>query len=118
MLEQGKKGEALAEQYLVSQGFCIRERNYRAQHKEIDIIADDGDVLAFIEVKYYKEHSLRELHTAVDRQKQRHLIAAARYYLAKNNITKRFTRFDVVLIEHDMHSAVTNIELLKDAFRA
>lgn len=117
MLDKGYEGEALAEQYLVSQGFRIRERNYRAKHKEVDIIADDGDVLAFIEVKYYKENSLRNLHLAVDRQKQKNLIAAARQYLAKNNITDRFTRFDVVLIEHDMHSAVATIELYKDAFR-
>lgn len=117
MLVQGKKGEALAEQYLVAQGFCILARNYRARHKEIDLIAEDGDVLAFIEVKYYKEKSLRDVHAAVDKQKQKNIIAAARYYLAEQNILERFTRFDVVLIEHDRHSAVKNIELFKDAFR-
>jgi putative endonuclease len=117
MRAQGEKGEALAEQYLVSQGFRVLARNYRARHKEIDIIAEDAETLAFIEVKYYKENSLRDVHAAVDRQKQKNVIAAARHYLAKQNITERFIRFDVVLIEHDMHSAVTNIELFKDAFR-
>ena len=113
MYEIGQKGEALAEQYLVSQGFCIRERNYRAFHKEIDIIADDGEVLAFIEVKYYKKHSLRDLHFAVDKAKQKHIVAAARHYLAKHEIIDRYTRFDVVLIEQE-----GKIELYKDAFRA
>lgn len=109
----GNTGEDLAEQHLIQQGYIIRERNYRAFHKEIDIIAEDGDVLAFIEVKYYKKNSLRDLHFAVDKAKQRNIVAAARHYLAKHEIIDRYTRFDVVLIEQD-----GPIELYKDAFRA
>ena len=50
-VEIGKNGEDLAVEYLVNKGYKILERNWRSGHKEIDIIAMDGDTLVVVEVK-------------------------------------------------------------------
>ena len=47
----GKMGEDLAVQYLTDKGYEILERNWRNKHKEIDIIAKDGETLVIVEVK-------------------------------------------------------------------
>ena len=49
--ELGKKGEEIAAQYLSEKGYEILERNWRNRHKEIDIIAKDGNELVIVEVK-------------------------------------------------------------------
>ena len=50
----GDSGEAFAAEYLAGKGFSILERNYRTPMGEIDLIARDGRVLVFIEVKTRK----------------------------------------------------------------
>lgn len=47
----GRKGEDLAAEYLSSKGYRILERNWRWSRAEADIIAMDGEVLVFVEVK-------------------------------------------------------------------
>ena len=49
--DRGDYGELLAEEYLVSQGYTILERNWRWSRAEADIIARDEGVLVFVEVK-------------------------------------------------------------------
>ena len=46
-----KTGEALAVAHLKARGYEILERNYRAVRGEIDLIAQDGDFIVFVEVK-------------------------------------------------------------------
>ena len=48
---QGKAGEDLAARFLESNGFNILERNYHFERGEIDLVAEEGDELVFIEVK-------------------------------------------------------------------
>ncbi|GBR74621.1 hypothetical protein NO1_1765 [Candidatus Termititenax aidoneus] len=117
----GAKGEKIAADFLLSQGYQIIARNYACRVGEIDIVAEeqlpDKKVLAFVEVKYYKENSLRDLRTAVDPVKQKKIIRAARRYLQANKLNDSYVRFDAVLISFSPSSAVQNIELIKDAFR-
>ena len=53
----GNKGEAIAASFLENNGIIILERNYQNRFGEIDIIAREGNVLLFIEVKYRKDES-------------------------------------------------------------
>ena len=48
----GSKYEQLAADYLKKQGYCIVERNYYTPYGEIDIIAQQDEVLVFVEIKY------------------------------------------------------------------
>ena len=112
----GNIGEQIAADYLIAQGYEILAKNYRWKRGEIDIIARDKKVLAFIEVKYYKVNSLRDLRAAVNPAKQKHLVRTAERYLQAKRITDSYVRFDVVLISYDQ--TARQINLIKDAFRA
>jgi putative endonuclease len=114
----GYTGEDIAAEYLCSRGYTILVRNYTWRHGEIDIIARDKKVLAFIEVKYYKVNSLRVLREAITPAQQKRLVRTAERYLQENKITDSYTRFDVVLMAHDRAGATRQIELIQDAFRA
>jgi putative endonuclease len=113
----GFSGEQIAAEYLISQGYELLAKNYTRRPGEIDIIARDKKVLAFIEVKYYKVNSLRNLREAVPPAKQRRIIRAAEHYLQERRITDSYVRFDAVLITRQKQAA-PKIVLIKDAFRA
>lgn len=115
--QSGQQGERVAVDYLLSQGYKILERNYHSRFGEIDIIAEDKNILAFIEVKYYQENSLRNLYEAVDQDKQKKIIKTAEKYLFEKKIVDKFTRFDVVLIEFSRNDQINKIDLIQDAFR-
>ncbi len=111
-IELGKKGEDISVKFLKKRGYEIIERNYRCSLGEIDIIAEDKNVLCFVEVKTRntKEYGLPE--EAIDGYKQKKLTRVALAYLKQNNIHKRYLRFDIVCVYPD------RIELIKDAFVA
>jgi putative endonuclease len=111
----GKAGEEAAVQYLCQQGYQILERNYRCRFGEIDLIARDGQTLAFIEVKTRRSQRFGPPAAAVTIEKQRHLIKASQVYLSQKRKADELCRFDVVTIEVD--SQAPRIELIKDAFQ-
>lgn len=114
-IELGKIGEALAVKYLKKHRYKILEQNYKNQAGEIDIIAKDKDVLAFIEVKTRKSTEFGLPQDAVDTRKQRQIAKSALIYLAKMNIQEIDCRFDVVAITC-LPDQKPKIELIKDAF--
>lgn len=93
----GIAGEEAAEAWLVQQGFSILERNLRLGRGEIDLVAQRGDTLAFVEVK-----STLDTETGpecrVTPQKQSRIWSAASAYLA-NTPTTLAPRFDVVTVD-------------------
>ena len=109
----GKMGEDLAVQYLTDKGYEILERNWRNIHKEIDIIAKDGETLVIVEVKTRKSDDHGEPDLAVTRQKQTRLIYAANAYIFKYNLDIN-TRFDIISIVFKDGNPV--IEHIEDAF--
>lgn len=117
MRKIGQIGEDLAVDYLQENGFKIIERNFFARTGEIDIVAEEGDVLCFIEVKYYQQHSLKNVLGAVDHKKQQKILKAANYYLYKKNIRHRYIRFDAVLIEFNNYQKIASLNFFRDAFR-
>lgn len=93
---RGKLGEVRAEQILTSRGMRVLARNVALAGGEIDLIALDGAVIAFVEVKTRTGASPgRE---AVTRGKQRRICRAALAYMVKNGLTNRQARFDVLEI--------------------
>ena len=82
--ELGKLGEYYADKYISQNGYSILERNYRTKQGEIDIIAKDGNYLAFIEVKTRKSTKFGFPREAVDYYKQNKIRSIAQIYLAKN----------------------------------
>jgi len=96
--EVGDRGEAAAVQYLIRKGFEIRDRNWKCQAGEADIIAEDEDALVFVEVKTRAncEHGFPE--EAVDEKKRKRYEKIASYYLKDYEADDKAVRFDVISI--------------------
>jgi putative endonuclease len=110
----GREGEDKGVGYLREKGWTILERNYRAERGEIDIVALDGDVLVFVEVKTKRHNSFGEPESWVDQRKQMQIGKVAQAYIQQHNIYDKDCRFDVIGIVN----CGQNIEIrhIKDAF--
>jgi len=113
----GRRGEEAAERYLVSVGYRILARRYRTRAAEIDLIAEDGDTLVFVEVKARSSMSFGRPSEAVDRRKRTRIAGAASLYLARRGASDRACRFDVVEVL-ETGGTPPRIRLIRDAFEA
>jgi len=107
----GAAAEDLACERLRRLGYLIVARNWRTRMGEIDVVARDGDVLAFVEVKSRSTSGFGGPEAAVGRAKRRRLIAAAQAFLASTGCDLA-SRFDVVAIEGE------DVRIVRDAFGA
>lgn len=110
----GKLGEELAVRYLKRRLYRIVATNYRWRGGEIDIIAQRGGILAFVEVKTRHGQSCGTAAEAVTTQKQHKIIRTAQCYLAQAPATKLQPRFDVIAIQ--VEDDKVHIEHIVDAF--
>jgi putative endonuclease len=94
----GKQGEAIAVQYLLKRKYAVIEQNFRCKCGELDIIAREGKVTVFIEVKTRKNLSYGPPQLAVTPFKQRQISKAALFYMAQKRIQGTNARFDVIAI--------------------
>lgn len=111
----GREGESLAERFLRRRGYRIVARNVRSPSGELDLIAEDGGVLVFVEVKARQTNALGGVLYAVDRRKQLRIAKQAAHYLARRRIRGRSCRFDVVLLRPSAGPDPA-IELIQNAF--
>ena len=112
--EFGKQSELLASNYLRLSGYNILELNYRNRIGEIDIIARDGPVLVFIEVKSRKTARFGSPKNAITPIKQMKISKTALAYLKESGQLNNKARFDVVAI--DARYNPPDIEVVKNAF--
>jgi len=94
----GDAGEDRAARFLESRGMTIVARNYRTRLGEIDLIARDGGVLVFVEVRLRADDRFGGAAASIGPAKQRRLAAAASAYLARLGRPPP-CRFDVVTLE-------------------
>lgn len=111
-LIKGEFGENAAAEYLHSIGWRILERNYRAKHCEIDIIAYDGNEIVFIEVRTRSKGWMMQGADSVGPQKLSKLIYAARVWIA-NKRFDGFWRIDLISITLE-NNKIDKIEHLRD----
>lgn len=111
----GQQGESDAEGYLRRKGYRILERNARSSSGELDLIAQDGKVLVFVEVKARRTDAFGGAVYAVDGRKQVRLVRLAAQYLARHRLRDQLCRFDVVLV-HDAQGNTDRIEHIPNAF--
>lgn len=97
-VDLGQKGEEIAYQYLIKKGFKIKERNWRFNHFEIDMIAEYDNELVIVEVKTRSATIYEEPRDSITNQKIRFLTNAAQAYIEENEIDLE-TRFDIVAIK-------------------
>ncbi len=111
-MQLGQQAENLAAAEMVRRGYRIVERNYRCFSGELDIVARDGDVLVFVEVRSRADPDHGHASEMVSRRKQRQVSRVAAHYLAARRPQFDEARFDVVAKTGDQ------LELIKDAWRA
>ncbi len=93
----GQWGEEQAANYLRRKRFSITALNYTTRFGEIDVIAEKGKFVVFVEVKLRKSDEFARAAEFVDANKRRRLISAASMWLAENDTGKQ-PRFDVIEI--------------------
>jgi putative endonuclease len=121
----GTRGEALAVAELRRRGYRVLERNFRTPVGEIDVVAEEGETLCFVEVKWRRGTAMGHPGEAVTAEKQRRIARAAEWYLARRRGPARPCRFDVVAIiaTPDPVAIIAapdeaaSVELVRDAFR-
>jgi len=111
----GQEGESAAEQYLRHKGYRIVARNLRSSVGELDLVAEDGQVLVFVEVKARRTDAFGGAIQAVHQRKQEKLIQLAAQYLARHHMKGRLCRFDVVLLQ-GTDAVASQIEHIQNAF--
>jgi putative endonuclease len=94
----GARGEEMAVAYLRGLRFAILERNFRCKGGEVDIVAREGEMLVFVEVKCRRHEGYGPPQQAVTPFKQRQISKAALTWLAKNRRMDASARFDVIAI--------------------
>ena len=106
----GRKGERLVESYLKKQGCKILKRNYRTPFGEADLIVEDGDEIAFVEVKTLESASYGTPAEAVGKEKQQRYVQIAKFYWMETREEPN-ARFDVAEVYGD-----GRIEYIKYAY--
>jgi len=114
---RGELGESASTEYLLQEGYNILEKNFHSAYGEVDIIAEKANILAFVEVKTRKSHSMATAREAVSRSKQIKLIKTATMYIQKKAV-KMQPRFDVIEIYIDGENGefITEINHIENAF--
>lgn len=111
--EFGQISEDRAAAYLMARGYTIRERNWRFQRKEVDIIAQKNGILVFVEVKARRNDNFGDALDAVTDDKIRNLIHAANAYVRYYRLDLSI-RFDIITVLGEPGKQV--VEHIEDAF--
>jgi len=110
----GQQGEDLVSEYLQNIGYRILYRNYRCRHGEIDIIAEEGGDLVFVEVRARRSANFGTAAESVNFRKQQKLHQLALFYISIEGQPKDNYRFDVAAVTFDGTDG--KVELIKNAF--
>ena len=108
--EEGIQGEEQAAKTLKSKGYRIIEKNYRSPFGELDIIAEEGGYLVFVEVKKRNTRTFGDSFEAINAVKKKRIVRTAMFYMKTHKYQDRKVRFDVVGIDRE------NVKIVKHAF--
>lgn len=111
----GQWGESVAATHLEAQGYRIVERNWRCSLGEIDIVAQDGDVLVFAEVKTRQSRAFGTPEESITPRKGQRLIDLGLQYCADHGLDDIEWRIDIVAIEIDRDGMLQRCEHIPSA---
>jgi putative endonuclease len=111
MNRAGARAEDLCAELLRRSGLRILARNWQCRHGEIDLVAEEGGTLVFVEVRLRRNARYGGAAESVTRAKRDRLLAAARLYLAGRR--EVHCRFDVLLLDG---AEQPRVEWIRDAF--
>jgi putative endonuclease len=105
----GRIGEKIAEEYLVTNGFEIVDKNFRTPYGEIDLVACKDDLTVFVEVKTRRSLSFGYPEGAITARKLQHMISAAQAYMQSKENSDGTWRIDVIAVQIGNKAEVTKI---------
>jgi putative endonuclease len=111
----GEMGERWARDHLQRNGYIIRETNYRCREGEVDIVAEHGDCLVFVEVRTKTGSAFGTPEESVTAAKQERLAAVAMSYVQTHDGLPLEWRIDVVAIEVGPRGRVVRTEVIRNA---
>ena len=111
----GQAGEEMAARHLEAQGYRIIARNYRCPVGEMDIVAQEGERWAFVEVRTRRGRSHGTPEESITPAKQRKLIEVASTYLQEKGLHDVDWRIDVVAIELSFDGRPPRVNLIRSA---
>lgn len=116
--QKGNIGEEAVVNYIErNTKMNVISRNYHSRYGEIDIICNNDDIIAFVEVKMRKKGSiLKGLHS-IDKRKVKKIIKTTYVYMQRNDVNLQ-PRFDVAQVTCDNNGRITGIDYISDAFDA
>ena len=112
-LQMGVWGEELAVAYLREKGYVILERDWHSKHRDIDIIAQQGECIVFVEVKARSNRDFADPIKAINYQKQKNLCRAINHYIHYRKFDNPW-RFDVITIVGSMGGNMPEINHIED----
>ena len=115
-LNIAKIGESYAVRHLKARGYKILAQNYRAIRGEIDLVAQEGDCIVFVEVKTRRSLKFGTPQAAVTAQKQRQISKVALAYIQTHNRLNAPCRFDVIAIHLSPQLELLKLEQIENAF--
>jgi len=115
--QAGMLGQQEAENFLLSNGYRILERNYRVRAGEVDLIARHEGYVIFVEVKFRKGLDFGHPCEAVGFKKQQRIVHTALHYITAKNLDNHNFRFDVLeVLATNEGIRVNHIKNAFDAF--
>jgi putative endonuclease len=96
--DRGEAGEEAAVALLQREGYRIVARNFSCRYGELDVVAEKGEVLAFVEVRMRSSAVWGDPSHTVSFAKQRRVVKAALHFLFRSGLQGRMVRFDVVTV--------------------
>jgi len=113
----GEIAEQKACDLLLENGLSVRARNYRTRQGEVDIIAEQGELLVFVEVRLRNNLTYGQPEESITPQKQRRILYASQHYLQKEKINdSRPCRFDAICMTNSKTPNEFDVRWIKDAF--
>lgn len=113
-VELGRRAEAMAEEFLRTHRYTIVARNYRCRAGEIDLVALDGSVIVFVEVRCRSSITFGTPLESVDGRKQARVGRVAEHFLSARRWHDRDARFDVIGVRFDAEPPA--VEHVRGAF--
>jgi putative endonuclease len=110
----GRRGEEMAAQLLIAKGYEMVARNWRCAAGELDLVAQDGDCLAIVEVRARRGTALGSPEESITLAKQARLVDLAEAYVQEHGWVGAY-RIDVVAIELDRRGRLLRVDHYENA---
>lgn len=112
----GQWGESVAATHLEAKGYEIKARNWRCLRGEIDLVAQAGRILVFVEVKTRRSRQFGSPEEGVTPAKLRKLLEVAQHYLLAHDLAEVEWRIDLVAVELDAAGKLLRCEHIENLF--